>query len=658
MRPARFAWTVSLLLVTLPAAGDDATDQLIAQERVRAGVESILETYLQPVSDGDVRIDMAIHAAESLADLGPRVALYLANELEQDNVQTMDLCSYALGLLGTEEAEAALRGAIARAESGNAAIPPRLLKAWATWGLGLMGQADAIDLALGGDPSVAFFSMHGKTSLLESVAIQIGTEGLPRLLAQVEQLRKAEGRHLDLRATLRALRRLGDTGAVPTLISLLSDEFPATRREAANALRTLGTPEAVKALVAALSDPEVPVRQSSALSLQYIGDPDQRKKILKHLATETDPYTRGALYRLLAETAGDRAFELLAPYADSETTRDRALMVEAMGLLDDPRRIEVLGPALLDLDNGVGGRAVLTLAALKDGPAIQALTGAVGSARIPIARTAASTLGDLGVTAAAPAITTRLADVVLSGPVELKAVLTLDKMLGALVRLGHHQALPQLREALARQANLNVIQALEGTIRQLEMLESYGDKTARWVEASTLPDRETRLLAYDRLGQIRDTAAIDALFAAFDRVEKVTEKVEILAVLGRVDSPRATALFERILLDAEFDPVGRTALRDMAAWNARLRGGDAMYESLVAAATRRNGRDVRVLIYAALVGGERILPLLESLRRPRMRLLGWPRGVEQERLDWVATRLKSGRSLAEIDVAPRWLMFR
>ena len=83
-----------------------------------------------------------------------------------------------------------------------------------------------------------------------------------------------------------------------------------------------------------------------------------------------------------------------------------------------------------------------------------------------------------------------------------------------------------------------------------------------------------------------------------------------------------------------------------------------MYELLQAAAVRRNGRDARVLIYAALVGGQRSVPLLESLRKPRMRYLGWQKGVEQQRLDWLATRLKNGGALAAIDLPPEKLTFR
>jgi hypothetical protein len=83
-----------------------------------------------------------------------------------------------------------------------------------------------------------------------------------------------------------------------------------------------------------------------------------------------------------------------------------------------------------------------------------------------------------------------------------------------------------------------------------------------------------------------------------------------------------------------------------------------MYESLQAAALRRDGRDARVLVYAALVGGQRALPLLESLRKPRMRYLGWRKGAEQNRLDWVATRLATGRALVAIDVPPEKLTFR
>ena len=83
-----------------------------------------------------------------------------------------------------------------------------------------------------------------------------------------------------------------------------------------------------------------------------------------------------------------------------------------------------------------------------------------------------------------------------------------------------------------------------------------------------------------------------------------------------------------------------------------------MQDLLDAAARRRNGRDARVLIYAGVLGGKSRLPLLRELRQPRMRYLGWNRGIEQERLDWMTQRLAAGRSIDTLDVPPLKLLFR
>ena len=52
---------------------------------------------------------------------------------------------------------------------------------------------------------------------------------------------------------------------------------------------------------------------------------------------------------------------------------------------------------------------------------------------------------------------------------------------------------------------------------------------------------------------------------------------------------------------------------------------------------RRKGRDGKLLVYAALVGEQKALPLLKEFRIQRMRYLGWNRGREHEKLDWIVT---------------------
>jgi HEAT repeat protein len=670
MRRVRLLWLVLALVVTGPAGGgetplspaatpgDDANDELIAQEKIRAAFESILEIYFQPISDGDERIEMAIQSAESLQSLGPEVVPYLSNELDRGQPGTLDLCSYALGLLTTEEAEAALRRAIERAEEATG-TRARLLKSWACWGLGLQGKADAMELAVGGKHSVATFHMHANTSLLETIAIQTAPDSVPVLLALLERVQGAEESARVLTVTLQALRRVGGPAVAPKVIPLLDHPSGTTRSHAASALKGMGSAAAVRALVAALDDELPNVRQSVALALEYIGSASHQEEILKHLETEADPVTRGALYRLLADTAGEQAFDVLTRDWQSADPTVRSFLVEALGLLDDPRRFEILGTALSDENNGVALRSVLTLGRIEGQVAIATLTGAVTSARLNVARAAAEQLGGLRATLAGPAIARRLVGDVLAGPAtDTRLLLPVQKMTAALIRLDHYQALPQLREALARQTNPTVARVLENSIRQLEIVQQNGKDVARWIETAGLPQLHLRLLAYDHLGRIGNAAATQALLAAFDRVEAVPERVEILRAAGQLESAEVVKLLGQILLKPEFDPVRRLPLRDMAAWSARQRGGDTMYESLQAAALRRDGRDARVLVYAALVGGQRALPLLESLRKPRMRYLGWRKGAEQNRLDWVATRLATGRALVAVDVPPEKLTFR
>jgi HEAT repeat protein len=198
---------------------------------------------------------------------------------------------------------------------------------------------------------------------------------------------------------------------------------------------------------------------------------------------------------------------------------------------------------------------------------------------------------------------------------------------------------------------------IEEAIGQLEMIQRNRRKVDRWVATSAAPEPEMRQLAWARLGSIGSAEAARALVAAFDTADR-TDRKEILQALGNVAETHAAPLLERVLLEPFFDHPHEMPLRDMAAWSARRIGGDAMLELLDAAARRRHGQDARVLIYAAVLGGDRSLPLLRSLRVPRMRYLGWTRGNEQEQLDRIATRIATGRSIDRMDLPPGNLLFR
>ena len=131
----------------------------------------------------------------------------------------------------------------------------------------------------------------------------------------------------------------------------------------------------------------------------------------------------------------------------------------------------------------------------------------------------------------------------------------------------------------------------------------------------------------------------------------------ILRALGSIPNEHSMELIERVLLAPEFDGVERSDLRDEAAWSARRIGGDRMFEALEASAERRQGRNARVLVYLAVLGGDRALPTLNEYRLSRMVYIDWERGKELETIDWIIAQLEHGRSIAALDSPPERLLF-
>jgi hypothetical protein len=82
-----------------------------------------------------------------------------------------------------------------------------------------------------------------------------------------------------------------------------------------------------------------------------------------------------------------------------------------------------------------------------------------------------------------------------------------------------------------------------------------------------------------------------------------------------------------------------------------------MIEILEAGVERRQGRDVRPLIYLAVLGGDKSVPFLDRYRVTRMRYIKWSRSAELERLDWIRRELSHGRNIDDVDVPPDDLKF-
>ncbi|HEC23833.1 MAG TPA: HEAT repeat domain-containing protein [Chloroflexi bacterium] len=95
---------------------------------------------------------------------------------------------------------------------------------------------------------------------------------------------------------IRKLEYLGDTAAVPALMTALEDESQYVRMAAARALGKLGDPAAVPALVGALQDPMFIVRQNAMWALGEIGaGAKEALPVLEKLASEDTHFPEGEL---------------------------------------------------------------------------------------------------------------------------------------------------------------------------------------------------------------------------------------------------------------------------------------------------------------------------------------------------------------------------
>ena len=662
MRPdsaaARTLPVCALLIVTvvLEARASSTAEELIRQEQVRQRVADALALYQTPTENGDVLNDNLVRAVHDLAGVGPEAVPFLVTELTQAQPATFLFSAYALGLIGDEAAEQALREAIQTADA-TPGTWGELRKAWACWALTLMGRVDGLDLMNEGQHRSAHAAMHGNVAVLEAGALLTSRDSTPHLLRQLERYDNENDPQYTERITvLKALGLVADPAALPVLLRVLAEGDPVMRREAAVAVGGFDSPAAVEALLAALSGEDLLARRGAAMGLKAALPVGRLDPVVARFPLEDNAVLRGMLYEVVARAGGAPYSEVLLSQWGREEALDRAQLVGVFPQLDLDKVRPVLRQALDDPDASVRVAAVRVAAGCADPQARSWLVEAVGSPFWTLAQPAVEHLAVLRDEQAAEPIARRLIDIELSGVVtDPRQRERVEKLGDALVALRDARRLDDLRQAASRQRDGLLVLYLEGLIAKLDTIHRLGNKQKRWIEAVGAPDAETRRLAYDYLGRHGNGQAAEALVNAFGRVEPA-EGVEILNALARADSKVARELVERVLLGPEFDPIERGPLRDMAAWTAR-RIGPTMYPTLLAAVQRRDGRDTLPLVYLAVLGGEQAIPTLDLCRTARLRYLKWSRGAELTRLDWIRRQLAHGRSIAEVDRPPADLKF-
>ena len=98
-------------------------------------------------------------------------------------------------------------------------------------------------------------------------------------------------------------------------------------------------------------------------------------------------------------------------------------------------------------------------------------------------------------------------------------------------------------------------------------------------------------------------------------------------------------------------------LRDAAAWAARRLGGERMSAALRTSIEMRQGRDIRPLIYYAVMNGKEAIPVIDGCIASRLRFSAVTRGNEHDYLQEMLIALRFGQDLDASDVPPSELNF-
>lgn len=640
-----------------PPGLPDGAEELLLREKARAAVEDALDRDRQEAETGLARTDRFVRIVEDLVAEGPPVVPFLANELNQALPDSYFLCAYALGSIGTPEAAEALRQAIDKANRERGQFP-EVRKAWAAFGLGLAGDAGAIDLLFEGRHDSAHVPIYSGMTVVEAIGLLTSPESTAHILDQVNLLAEQPERAMLRMHLLRSLRHLGDPTAAPALLKLAEEPDARHRREVVRALAALDHPEALAAALSALDDGDPMVRRVAALTLESAERPVKVARLRQKLAEETDLQTRGALIRMIGDRAGDDALELLRHHYETSSGMDRVFVIEALENIANDAVLPLLRKALSDGDARVAARAPLAIGSIGTRKAIDLLIETVGSSNWNAVQGSVQELRQRRVTRAAPAISKQLLEVQLAGVLKDPTLRYRSELLAdSLVRLGYAETVDELRKAIARQIDPRLKLQLEQSVASLELIKRNGQDVDAWITSSRSPDEETRRLAYERLAGIGGVKAAKALSASFGRVEP-DEGIEVLRALGVAGGEPALSTFERVLADPEFDEAARWGLRDMAAWSALRTGGHRMEEALERSVRRRGARDPKVAVYYVLAAREKALPLIEEHRISRLRFIRWTRGEELHSLDRLVRRVRLGRSLHEFDLPPEKLRFR
>jgi HEAT repeat protein len=587
-------------------------------------------------------------SVDRLVAVGTAVVPFMAAECDLPTAYSYHVATTVLGKMGTPEAVTALRKAVERSESASGQFGTAL-KTYAILGLALAGESDAVRLIeegrwSGGQPVV------NDMSLVELAAILTAPDSIPVLLEWLERYIDDEFMKPRLKFALRALGWIGDPSVTEAILALRHAEPPQLRREVMLALGNLGDAAAADTLFEALDDPDPEVRRAAAYALEILSPTSKNRELRSRLESAENVAVRRALYRTLA-TAGPSQLKTYREHWGREHPHDRLEIIRVVSGFQDPRGIDLLRAGLDDHVGTVIIAAAEGMSSLGTPQARDALLALLSNPDWIVASVAVAPLVELRERRAAPQIANRLLTHELSRPVDLRHRDEVRRLAGALVALDYVDALPALRAAAEIQSHPAIAAEIDSAIRRLAAVERRGNDVEPWVPLLHSERDDLRRLAIDRLASLGGPIATTALVASFDAASE-PDRLLILDALGRTGSTEAFALLDRILTTEAFDAYSQRRLRSTAAWATRQIGGKKAIELLRRSVERRQGLDMDVLVYLAVLDGREAIPELRAYRTSRLLDLWWFRELEFKRTDRMVRALARRQGLTDLDRPP------
>jgi HEAT repeat protein len=426
---------------------------------------------------------------------------------------------------------------------------------------GLVRASAAKALARIGEPAIPTLievikkneNEHARYAALESLG-KMGPAASSAVQTLIEML-EDESRSDFWIHSIRLVEALGNIGsdqAIPALTKVLLEDFSdGDRMEAAKALGNIGSEQAIPALIKALGDEWLPVRHSAAHALGDIGPSEDPTIFSQEISALTKllEHERDSMKHSLAEILGDMGSEqaipalaktLLNASLSSNTRRAAAVAIGEIGS-PSPQAVSALIKALED-DEWVREAAVYSLLVigaevpsstvpvlvglLEDdwrtrrdailvlgemgpaaGPAVPALTEALGDRNNVVKAAAAYALGGIG-PAAAPAVP-ELGRMLKNKSFENLDFLGLGSVHGivvnALGNIGSNEAVSVLIEVLRDSGKGPIIKA--AAIKSLGLIGSSAGEQAVTALIPFLKDSFLRKSAAIALGGIGPAAA-------------------------------------------------------------------------------------------------------------------------------------------------------